>query len=124
MKIRKTVFSFFVLAFLISCSDENTPNDAPLGFSEEVSAVGGIETLLTEEETKVLLRMRSPDNHVGIEEAMKLTYEFVNSFYDEKALKSSVSRKISSVSALVSGRKPALKSGEETGKRFIDGFNG
>jgi len=45
-------------------------------------------------------------------EAMMITDEFINSFYGERALKSGTGRKISSVSALVSGNKPALKSGE------------
>jgi len=120
VKIQKTVLSLLVLAFFISCSDENSSNNAsaevpanvPTDVSSDVPTIGEIDTLFTEQETKVLLRMHSPNNRVSIEEAIKLTNEFIDSFFDdERTLKSGTSRKISSVSALVSSSKPALKSG-------------
>jgi len=106
MKIRKFVFAFFVLVFIISCSGENSSNNA----SVDVSAVSETEAKFTEQETKVLLRMRYPNHRVSIEEAMGLTEEFIDSFDGENTLKSGTNRRISSVSALVSSGKPTLKS--------------
>jgi hypothetical protein len=107
MKLQKFVSSFFALIFFISCSDESSSNNA----SADVSAVGETETQLTEQEAKVLMRMRAPNNRVSVEEATGFAEKFINSFDGENALKSGSGRRVSSVSALASGSKPALKSG-------------
>jgi hypothetical protein len=56
----------------------------------DVSTVGEIETLLTEQETKVLLRMRYPNNHVSIEEAMRLEDYMLNSIAEAEHQKDSL----------------------------------
>lgn len=104
MRVHKLICAFFVLAFIVSCSDEMRPN--------ETSAYGKIDRL-TEAEAKVLFRMRNPDNRVSIDEAVEQANWVIDFLNGESSLKSGPNRRISSVSALVSDNKPvALKSSE------------
>jgi len=107
MRIHKLAFAFFVLVFLVSCSDENNKQ------SNETSTLGEQElSQLTEAEAKVLFRMREPDNRVSMDEVMRLTDEVIGILDGESTLKSGSNRKINSISALVSDGKPALKSSD------------
>jgi hypothetical protein len=105
MKIWKFVSSFFAIAFFASCSDVAKPDEA--------SVLDKTETQLTEEEVRSLVRMRKPGNRVSIDEAMEQANVAINFLNGESTLKSGSSRRVSSVSALVSDNpKPiALKSG-------------
>jgi hypothetical protein len=105
MNLQKFVYTFCIFIFIISCSGENLSNDT--------LAANDTETGFTEKEIKVLYRMRNQDNRVGIDEAMKLTEDIIGLLEEDNMLKSGTSRKVNSISALVSENKPvALKSGE------------
>jgi hypothetical protein len=121
MKPHKLAYAIFAIALFASCSEEKFP---------EVPAFdSGIGTQLTETEAKVLLSMRSDNNRVGIEEALEQANWVIGFLEGESALKSGSGRKVSSVSALISDKPVALKSGNFGdigihGQRLFDGFNG
>jgi hypothetical protein len=104
MRTRKFIYASLALAFLISCSDE--------GKSSAFSAISETGNTLTEQEVKVLFKMREPNNRVSMDEVMKLTNEIIGFLDGEESLKSGSNRKVNSISALVSDNKPALKSSD------------
>jgi hypothetical protein len=106
MRTYKLVFAFFVLIFLVSCSDENDKQ------SKETSVLDEDLSKLTEDEVKVLFRMREPNNRVSIDEVMRLTDEVIGILDSESVFEFGSNRKINSMSALVSSSKPALKPGD------------
>jgi len=93
MRIHKLVITFLALIFFVSCSDENDKQ------SNKTSVLDENLSKLTEDEVKVLVRMRNPKNRVSVKEAVEQTnwaIDFMN------VGGSGVTRKISSISALTS----------------------
>ena len=103
MTIKKIVSLFCVVIFLISCSDKNVSNDV------------STPNLLTEQEAKVLFRMREPENRVSLDEVMKLADEVINILDRESSLRSVSGRSVSTMSALVLENKSALRSSDFAG---------
>ena len=109
MKKQKFVCALFAFFMFLSCSDEDA---SVVGYINSIDN-GENESSLTEQEAKVLYRMREPDNRVTMDEVTKLANEAIsilNGENGESLLKSGSARRISSISALVSESKPALKS--------------
>jgi len=78
------------------------------------------ETSLTEQELRVLFRMRERDNRVSEDEITKLLDGIISFLDGESSLKSGFGRKVNSTLALVSDNRPALKSGDLGDIEFPD----
>ncbi|MDR2584323.1 MAG: C10 family peptidase [Fibromonadaceae bacterium] len=110
MRIHKLVFAFLVFVFFVSsCSNDKQ--------SKETSVLDENLSKLTEDEVKVLVRMRNPKNRVSVEEAVKQT-DWVIDFMNVG--ESSVSRKISSISALTSDNAEFIKALKSKGIEVPD----
>jgi len=111
MRIHKLVFASLFLIFLISCSDENDKQ------SKETSVLDENLSKLTEDEVKVLVRMRNPKNRVSVKEVVEQT-DWVINFMNVG--ESSVIRKINSISALTSDNVEFVKALKSKGIEVPD----
>jgi hypothetical protein len=115
VNIRKIVcqLSVVTFAFLISCHD-NVVSDAG------TPSISEAESSLTEQETKVLFRMREPGNRVSFDEITRLTDDIIGILDGESALKSGSGRRVNSMAVLLSDSRPALKSSDFGDIEFPD----
>jgi len=79
---------------------------------DDVPPISETESSLTEQEAKVLFRMREPNNRVSLNEITKLVNDVIGILDGESALKSGSGRRVNSMTALVADNRPALKSGD------------
>ncbi|MDR2594614.1 MAG: C10 family peptidase [Fibromonadaceae bacterium] len=112
MRIHKLVCAFLAFVFLVSCSDENDKQPKETAIFDEKNL-----SKLTEDEFKVLVRMRNPKSRVSVKEAVEQT-DWVINFMNVG--ESGVTRKISSISALTSDNAEFAKALKSNGIEVPD----
>ncbi|MDR1759914.1 MAG: C10 family peptidase [Fibrobacter sp.] len=112
MKIEKITGIILAVAFLMSCSSENTSNNI---FVNDFKTTNEAANTLTKEEMNVLYKMREPNNRVSGTEIVKLIDNVIGILDEDTGLKSGNGRKVGSILPLVSEnfKTIALKSGED-----------